>query len=105
MFFNICVIFIVSLYQDNANTFSVAAVKEQLRQLLCATRPSVLLSCRPAQASDVKVSGGVMPDASILKSCHTRTPCRQVCTSLSGLVIVCSVLQFDKTNLNLYFLY
>lgn len=40
--------------QDNANTSSVAAVKEQLRQLLCATRPSVLLSCRPAQASEVK---------------------------------------------------
>ncbi|XP_059208314.1 C2 domain-containing protein 2 [Centropristis striata] len=40
--------------QDNANTPSVAAVKEQLRQLLCATRPSVLLSCRPAQASEVQ---------------------------------------------------
>ncbi|XP_008285508.1 C2 domain-containing protein 2 [Stegastes partitus] len=40
--------------QDNANTCSVAAIKEQLRQLLCATRPSVLLSCRPAQASEVK---------------------------------------------------
>ncbi|XP_044226406.1 C2 domain-containing protein 2 isoform X1 [Thunnus albacares] len=40
--------------QDNANTFSVAAVKEQLRQLICATRPSILLSCRPAQASEVK---------------------------------------------------
>ncbi|KAM7374816.1 hypothetical protein PAMP_007453 [Pampus punctatissimus] len=40
--------------QDNANTLSVAAVKEQLRQLLCATRPSVSLSCRPAQTSEVK---------------------------------------------------
>ncbi|XP_042355261.1 C2 domain-containing protein 2 [Plectropomus leopardus] len=40
--------------QVNANTPSVAAIKEQLRQLLCATRPSVLLSCRPAQASEVK---------------------------------------------------
>ncbi|XP_029303914.1 C2 domain-containing protein 2 [Cottoperca gobio] len=40
--------------QDNASTSSVAAMKEQLRQLLCATRPSVLLSCRPAQASEVK---------------------------------------------------
>ncbi|KAM6984288.1 C2 domain-containing protein 2 isoform 2-T2 [Tautogolabrus adspersus] len=40
--------------QDNANTVSVAAVKEQLKQLLCATRPSVLLSCRPAQASEVQ---------------------------------------------------
>ncbi|XP_031166548.1 C2 domain-containing protein 2 isoform X1 [Sander lucioperca] len=40
--------------QDNANTSSAAAIKEQLRRLLCATRPSVLLSCRPAQASEVK---------------------------------------------------
>ncbi|XP_034405698.1 C2 domain-containing protein 2 [Cyclopterus lumpus] len=40
--------------QNNSNTSSVAAVKEQLKQLLCATRPSVLLSCRPAQASEVK---------------------------------------------------
>ncbi|XP_071317701.1 C2 domain-containing protein 2 [Trachinotus anak] len=43
-----------SFTQDNANTSSVAAIKEQLRQLLCATRPSLLLSCRPAQASEVK---------------------------------------------------
>ncbi|XP_068577312.1 C2 domain-containing protein 2 [Cebidichthys violaceus] len=43
--------------QDNANTSSVAAIQEQLRQLLCATRPSVLLSCRPAQASEVKEAG------------------------------------------------
>ncbi|XP_060911913.1 C2 domain-containing protein 2 isoform X1 [Labrus mixtus] len=42
--------------QDNANTVSVAAVKEQLKQLLCATRPSVLLSCRPAQASEVQAA-------------------------------------------------
>lgn len=40
--------------QDITNTSSVAAIKEQLRQLLRATRPSVLLSCRPAQASEVK---------------------------------------------------
>ncbi|XP_030601648.1 C2 domain-containing protein 2 isoform X1 [Archocentrus centrarchus] len=40
--------------QDNANSCSVAAIKEQLRQLLCVTHPSVLLSCRPAQASEVK---------------------------------------------------
>ncbi|XP_035034357.1 C2 domain-containing protein 2 isoform X1 [Hippoglossus stenolepis] len=40
--------------QDNANTSSVAAIKEQLRQLLSVTRPSVLLSCRPAQASEIK---------------------------------------------------
>ncbi|XP_014327127.1 C2 domain-containing protein 2 isoform X2 [Xiphophorus maculatus] len=33
---------------------AAAAVKDQLRQLLCATRPSVLLSCRPAQASQRK---------------------------------------------------
>ncbi|KAM6912040.1 C2 domain-containing protein 2 [Lycodopsis pacificus] len=43
--------------QVNANTSSVAAVQEQLRQLLCATRPSVSLSCRPAQASQVKEVG------------------------------------------------
>ncbi|XP_058484116.1 C2 domain-containing protein 2 isoform X1 [Solea solea] len=36
------------------DTSSVAAIEEQLRQLLCATRPSVLLSCRPAQASEIK---------------------------------------------------
>lgn len=46
----------ISMCQNNGNTSSVAAVKEQLTQLLCATRPSVLLSCRPAQASQVKVS-------------------------------------------------
>ncbi|XP_051256334.1 C2 domain-containing protein 2 isoform X1 [Dicentrarchus labrax] len=40
--------------QDNPSSPSVAAITEQLRQLLCATRPSVLLSCRPAQASEVK---------------------------------------------------
>ncbi|XP_031712786.1 C2 domain-containing protein 2 isoform X1 [Anarrhichthys ocellatus] len=43
--------------QVNANTSSVAAIQEQLRQLLCATRPSVLLSCRPAQASEAKEAG------------------------------------------------
>ncbi|XP_027887993.1 C2 domain-containing protein 2 isoform X2 [Xiphophorus couchianus] len=42
------------LTQDAANTWTAAAVKDQLRQLLCATRPSVLLSCRPAQASERK---------------------------------------------------
>ncbi|XP_026184023.1 C2 domain-containing protein 2 [Mastacembelus armatus] len=40
--------------QNKANACSVAAIKEQLRQLLYATCPSVLLSCRPAQASEVK---------------------------------------------------
>ncbi|TKS83798.1 C2 domain-containing protein 2 [Collichthys lucidus] len=40
--------------QNNPYTSSVTAVKEQLRRLLCATRSSVLLSCRPAQASEVK---------------------------------------------------
>ncbi|KAI3373421.1 hypothetical protein L3Q82_022026 [Scortum barcoo] len=42
------------LTQDKASPSSVAAIKEQLRQLLYVTRPSVLLSCRPAQASEVK---------------------------------------------------
>ncbi|CAN9501562.1 unnamed protein product [Ophioblennius macclurei] len=40
--------------QDRAGACSVAAVKEALRQLLCASRPSVLLSCRTAQPSEVK---------------------------------------------------
>ena len=35
----------------------MAAVKDVLRQLLCAARPSVMLSCRPAQATEVKVRG------------------------------------------------
>nr|XP_020477723.1 C2 domain-containing protein 2 isoform X2 [Monopterus albus] len=41
-----------TLIQNNAS--SVAAIKEQLRQLLCETCPSVLLSCRSAQASEVQ---------------------------------------------------
>ncbi|XP_072230839.1 C2 domain-containing protein 2 [Leuresthes tenuis] len=40
--------------QDGTNTYSAAAIKEQLKQLLCATRPSVRMSCRPAQASEVR---------------------------------------------------
>ncbi|XP_029030235.1 C2 domain-containing protein 2 isoform X2 [Betta splendens] len=40
--------------QKIASSSSVAAIKDQLRQLLCATHPTVLLSCRPAQASEVK---------------------------------------------------
>uniref|UniRef100_A0AAQ4QML8 C2 calcium dependent domain containing 2 n=1 Tax=Gasterosteus aculeatus aculeatus TaxID=481459 RepID=A0AAQ4QML8_GASAC len=40
--------------QDHVNTSTVAAITKHLRQLLCVTRPSVLLSCRPAQASEVK---------------------------------------------------
>ncbi|MEQ2259966.1 hypothetical protein XENORESO_018126, partial [Xenotaenia resolanae] len=40
--------------QDVANSCSPAAIKERLRQLLCATHPSVLLSCRPAQVSERK---------------------------------------------------
>ncbi|XP_077403088.1 C2 domain-containing protein 2 isoform X2 [Vanacampus margaritifer] len=43
-----------SLIQDSISTSCVAAVKEQLRQMLCATRPSVLLSCKPSQTSEVK---------------------------------------------------
>ncbi|KAK6322393.1 hypothetical protein J4Q44_G00071850 [Coregonus suidteri] len=39
---------------DNATGPSVAAVKDRLRQLLCVVRPSVMLSCRPAQATEVK---------------------------------------------------
>ncbi|XP_047235724.1 C2 domain-containing protein 2 isoform X1 [Girardinichthys multiradiatus] len=40
--------------KDVANSCSPAAIKERLRQLLCATHPSVLLSCRPAQVSERK---------------------------------------------------
>nr|XP_046178854.1 C2 domain-containing protein 2-like isoform X1 [Oncorhynchus gorbuscha] len=43
-----------SFTQDNATGPSVAAVKDVLRQLLCAAHPSVMLSCRPAQATEVK---------------------------------------------------
>ncbi|XP_038154903.1 C2 domain-containing protein 2 isoform X2 [Cyprinodon tularosa] len=47
-----------SLTQDSANACSAAALKERLRQLLRASRPSVLLSCRPAQASERKETHG-----------------------------------------------
>ncbi|XP_041864325.1 C2 domain-containing protein 2 [Melanotaenia boesemani] len=40
--------------QDITTSCSPAAIKEQLRQLLCATHPFMLLSSRPAQASEVK---------------------------------------------------
>uniref|UniRef100_A0A4W5NHA9 C2 calcium dependent domain containing 2 n=1 Tax=Hucho hucho TaxID=62062 RepID=A0A4W5NHA9_9TELE len=43
-----------SFTQDNATGPSVAAIKDRLRQLLCAARPSMMLSCRPAQATEVK---------------------------------------------------
>ncbi|XP_036793307.1 C2 domain-containing protein 2 isoform X2 [Oncorhynchus mykiss] len=43
-----------SFTQDHATGPSVAAVKDRLRQLLCAVRPSIMLSCRPAQATEVK---------------------------------------------------
>ncbi|XP_051903794.1 C2 domain-containing protein 2 isoform X1 [Hippocampus zosterae] len=42
------------LSQDNVSASCVAAVKEQLRQVLCATRASVLLSCKPCRALEVK---------------------------------------------------
>uniref|UniRef100_A0A1A7YCV6 C2 calcium-dependent domain containing 2 n=1 Tax=Iconisemion striatum TaxID=60296 RepID=A0A1A7YCV6_9TELE len=40
--------------QDVSNTCCAAAIKEQLRQLLCSTRPTVVLSCRLTQASEVQ---------------------------------------------------
>ncbi|XP_061608718.1 C2 domain-containing protein 2 isoform X3 [Phyllopteryx taeniolatus] len=40
--------------QDNVSTSCVATVKEQLRHVLCSTQPSVLMSCKPSQASEVK---------------------------------------------------
>ncbi|CAG5876243.1 unnamed protein product [Menidia menidia] len=42
------------LGQEGTDPYSTATVKEQVKWLLCATRPSVLLSCRPAQASEVR---------------------------------------------------
>lgn len=44
---------VLSLVQDNAIACSIAVIKEQFRQLLCETQPSVLLRCRPLQASEV----------------------------------------------------
>ncbi|XP_061658596.1 C2 domain-containing protein 2 isoform X2 [Syngnathoides biaculeatus] len=43
-----------NLIQDNVSTSCVATVKEQLRHILCSTRPFVLISCKPSQASEVK---------------------------------------------------
>ncbi|XP_029923970.1 C2 domain-containing protein 2 isoform X2 [Myripristis murdjan] len=43
-----------SFTQDNAKGCSVTVVKEKLKQLLCAVHPCLLLSCRPAQATEVK---------------------------------------------------
>ncbi|XP_057676599.1 C2 domain-containing protein 2 isoform X2 [Corythoichthys intestinalis] len=43
-----------NLIQDNVSTSCVATIKEQLKQALCVTRPSVILRCKPSQASDVK---------------------------------------------------
>ncbi|XP_054610747.1 C2 domain-containing protein 2 isoform X2 [Dunckerocampus dactyliophorus] len=40
--------------QDNVSTSCMAAVREELKRVLCAARPSVLLSCKPAQVSEVK---------------------------------------------------
>ncbi|XP_061558835.1 LOW QUALITY PROTEIN: C2 domain-containing protein 2 [Phycodurus eques] len=40
--------------QDNVSTSCVATVKEQLRHVLCSTQPSLLMSCKPSQASEVK---------------------------------------------------
>nr|XP_057943240.1 C2 domain-containing protein 2 isoform X2 [Doryrhamphus excisus] len=42
--------------QDNVSTSCVAAVREELKRVLCAACPSVLLSCKPAQVSEVKES-------------------------------------------------
>lgn len=64
---------IFSLRQDNPSASSVAAITEQLRQLLCATRPSVMLSCRPAQASEVKVRRDVISNARYVNICHTKS--------------------------------
>lgn len=47
--------------EDNAIACSMAAIKEQFRQLLCETHPSVLLRCRPLQASDEVCSSLLSP--------------------------------------------
>lgn len=63
---------IISLDQDNPNNCSVAAIREQLRQLLSVTHPSVLLDCSPSQASEFKVSGGDIlfrPNLELLRKC------------------------------------
>lgn len=44
---------LLCVVQDNAIECSIAAIREQFRQLLCETQPSVLLRCRPLQASEV----------------------------------------------------
>lgn len=41
-------------HQDATSPCSLLTVKEQLYQLLCRTRPSVCLSCRSTQSSEVK---------------------------------------------------
>ncbi|MEQ2193449.1 hypothetical protein XENOCAPTIV_028335 [Xenoophorus captivus] len=51
---NVTDVTLSSVWQDVANSCSPAAIKERLRQLLRATHPSVLLSCRPAQVSERK---------------------------------------------------
>ncbi|XP_061754170.1 C2 domain-containing protein 2 isoform X2 [Nerophis ophidion] len=40
--------------QDDVSKTCVAEVKEQLKQVLCKTCPSVLLKCEPAQVTEVK---------------------------------------------------
>ncbi|XP_010869026.2 C2 domain-containing protein 2 isoform X3 [Esox lucius] len=46
--------------EDNATGPSVAAVKDRLKQLLCTVRPSLILSCRPAEATGAKVASHKM---------------------------------------------
>ncbi|XP_077447825.1 C2 domain-containing protein 2 isoform X2 [Stigmatopora argus] len=43
-----------NLIQDNVSASCVATIKEQLRRVLRATRPSVILSCKASQGYDVK---------------------------------------------------
>lgn len=47
--------------EDNAIECSIAAIKEQFRQLLCETQPTVLLRCRPLQASEEVASSQLSP--------------------------------------------
>ncbi|CAL8235568.1 unnamed protein product, partial [Boreogadus saida] len=45
-----------SLTQDNGTSPGVGELKDRIRRLLCAARPSVSLSCRPAQLPGLKES-------------------------------------------------
>ena len=67
----------------------MAALKEKLKQLLCTVKPSVLLSCRPAQPTEVTVSRGLIAD--IMELMHLYFPSCIVIWNTMKDVIVCRV--------------